>query len=48
VLVANRFIIEARGHDVEMAAVKEAAGKVDLKKLEGMKGPGQSQGEGAK
>lgn len=48
VLVANRFIVEARGHDVKMADVKEAAGKVDLKKLEGMRSQGQSQGEGSK
>jgi len=37
VLVANRFIVETIGDGVKMDAIKGAAGKVDLSKLEAMK-----------
>ncbi len=40
VLVGNRFVTEVSGHNVEMDAIKDALGKLDLKKLEGMKGEG--------
>lgn len=36
-LMANRFIVEVDGHQVKMDDVKAAAGKLDLKKLEGLK-----------
>lgn len=37
VLLSNRFIVEVDGHDVPMDGIKAAAGKLDLKKLEGLK-----------
>jgi len=37
VLVANRFIVETIGDGVKMDAIKGAAGKVDLSRLEAMK-----------
>lgn len=40
VLVADRFVVEVEGRDVEMEAVKDALGQVDLSALEAMKGEG--------
>jgi len=40
VLVGNRFVAEVSGNDVDMNALKDALTKVDLKKLDGMKGQG--------
>ena len=40
VLVGNRFIAEATGSGVDMNALKDALGKLDLKKLDGMKNMG--------
>jgi len=40
VLVGNRFVAEVSGNDVDMNAMKDALTKVDLKKLDGMKGSG--------
>jgi hypothetical protein len=40
VLVGNRFVTEVSGNDVDMNALKDALSKVDLKKLDGMKGQG--------
>ncbi len=40
VMIANRFVVEASGNDVEMDALKDALTKLDLKKLEGMKNQG--------
>ena len=40
VLVGNRFVTEVSGNDVDMDAMKDALTKVDLKKLDGMKGHG--------
>lgn len=40
VLVGGRFVAEVSGNDVDMDALKDALGKVDLKKLDGMKGAG--------
>jgi hypothetical protein len=37
VLLASRFIVEVDGHRMKMDDVKAAAGKLDLKKLEGLK-----------
>jgi hypothetical protein len=37
VLLSNRFIVEVDGHQMKMDDVKAAAGKLDLKKLEGLK-----------
>ena len=39
-LVGNRFVVEAQGSDVDMDAIKAALGKVDLRKLDGMKTQG--------
>jgi hypothetical protein len=35
-LVANRFVLEIEGDEVPMDAVKEAAGKIDVAKLQGL------------
>jgi hypothetical protein len=40
VLVGNRFTVEANGNGVDMDAIKAALSKVDLGKLDGMKGEG--------
>lgn len=40
VLVGGRFVVEADGNSVEMDAIKAALGKVDLRKLDGMKNAG--------
>ena len=40
VLVGNRFVTEVSGNDVDMDAMKDALTKVDLRKLDGMKGQG--------
>ncbi|HEX2722757.1 MAG TPA: hypothetical protein VHM24_07560 [Gemmatimonadaceae bacterium] len=40
VLVGNRFVAEVSGSDVDMDALKNALGKLDLKKLDRMKGEG--------
>ena len=40
VLVGDRFVVEVDGSDVDMDAIKSALGKVDLGKLNGMKGQG--------
>ena len=40
VLVGNRFVAEVSGNDVDMNALKDALTKVNLKKLDGMKGDG--------
>lgn len=40
VLVGGRFVAEVSGNDVDMNALKDALTKVDLKKLDGMKGQG--------
>lgn len=40
VLVGDRFIVEASGSGIEMGALKDAIGKVDLGKLNGMKNVG--------
>jgi hypothetical protein len=40
VLVGGRFVAEASGNDVDMNALKDALGKLDLKKLDGMKNEG--------
>lgn len=40
VLVGNRFVAEVSGNDLDMNALKDALSKVDLKKLDGMKGQG--------
>jgi hypothetical protein len=40
VLVGDRFVVEVDGSDVDMDAIKNALGKVDLGKLNGMKGQG--------
>jgi hypothetical protein len=37
VLLASRFMVEVDGHQMKMDEVKSAAGKLDLKKLEGLK-----------
>jgi hypothetical protein len=37
VLLSNRFIVEVDGHQMKMDDIKAAAGKLDLKKLEGLK-----------
>jgi len=37
VMVANRFMVEVSGSKVDMAVIKEAAAKIDLKKLSTMK-----------
>lgn len=39
-LVGNRFVVEADGYNIDMDALKGALGKVDLRKLEGMKNKG--------
>jgi hypothetical protein len=40
VVVGNRFLVEARGHQVDMAVLKQAVAAVDLNKLEAMKTAG--------
>lgn len=40
VLVGNRFVAEVDGNNVEMDAMKDALSKVNLKKLDSMKGEG--------
>jgi hypothetical protein len=40
VLVGNRFTVEANGNGIDMDALKAALSKVDLGKLDGMKGEG--------
>ena len=40
VLVGNRFVAEADGNGIEMDALKDALSKVNLKKLDSMKGEG--------
>ena len=40
VLVGDRFVVEVDGSDVDMDAIKSALGKVDLGKLNSMKGQG--------
>lgn len=40
VLVGDRFVVEADGNNVDMNAIKSALGKVDLGKLNSMKGQG--------
>jgi len=40
ILIARRFIVNVEGSNVEMPALKDAAGKVNLKTLEGMKNAG--------
>ncbi len=40
VLVADRFVVEVEGHDVTIDVVKDALGKIDLRKLEGMQTKG--------
>jgi hypothetical protein len=40
VLVGDRFVVEVDGNDVDMDAIKSALGKVDLGKLNSMKGQG--------
>ena len=39
-LVGGRFAVEVSGNNVDMNAIKDAMTKIDLKKLEGMKGQG--------
>jgi hypothetical protein len=40
VLVADRFVVDVNGNNVDMDAIKGALGKVDLGKLNSMKGEG--------
>lgn len=40
VLIGNRFTVEADGNGIDMDALKAALSKVDLGKLDGMKGEG--------
>jgi hypothetical protein len=40
VLVAGRFVVEVSGSNCEMSQIKDAAGKVDMNKLAGMKDAG--------
>lgn len=40
VLVGDRFVVEVDGNNVDMDAIKSALGKVDLGKLNSMKGEG--------
>ena len=40
VLVGDRFVVEVDGNNVDMDAIKSAMGKVDLGKLNSMKGQG--------
>lgn len=40
VMIADRFVVEVNGNGVDMAAIKDAIGKVDLGKLNGMKDEG--------
>jgi len=42
VLIGNRFVAEASGSGIDMNALKDALGKLDLKKLDGMKNMGVS------
>lgn len=39
-IVGGRFVVEASGYGVDMEAIKDAVTKVDLKKLDSMKGVG--------
>ncbi len=43
VLVANRFIVEVKGNGIPMDTVKGALSKIDLGKLDAMKGEGVQQ-----
>lgn len=43
IIVASRFLVEARGHKVDMDALKLAVAAIDLGKLEAMKGQGVKQ-----
>ncbi len=40
VIVGGRFVVEVQGNDVDMNAIKDAMNKIDLKKLDSMKGQG--------
>lgn len=40
VLIGSRFVAEVSGNDVDMNALKDALSKINLKKLDGMKGQG--------
>jgi len=40
VLIGDRFTVEADGNGIDMNAIKDALSKVDLRKLESMKGEG--------
>lgn len=40
VIVGGRFVVEVRGDGVDMNAIKDAMNKIDLKKLDSMKGQG--------
>ena len=40
VLVGNRFVVEANGHNTDMDTIRGTVGKVDLRKLDGMKNKG--------
>jgi hypothetical protein len=40
VLVGDRFVVEVDGNNVDMDAIKSTLGKVDLGKLNSMKGQG--------
>jgi hypothetical protein len=42
VVVADRFVVSAKGQGVDLAALKTAVASLDLAKLEGMKGVGVS------
>lgn len=44
VLVADRFVIAVQGREVEMDAVKDALGQIDLSALEAMKDEGVQEG----
>lgn len=44
VLVADRFVVEVTGRDVEMDAVKDALGQIDLSALAAMKDEGVQEG----
>lgn len=39
-LIGGRFAVEVQGYGVEMDGIKDAMGKLDLKKLDGMKNQG--------
>jgi hypothetical protein len=40
VMVGDRFVVEVDGNNIEMGAIKDALGKVDIGKLNSMKGHG--------